>query len=462
MTSSSGSNTKFPKSGYPRSDERKVRSPSGSGHTGPRDAAMWGLIRVHADGAYLDRIISDIHRRAGEDPRDQNLAEAIVKGVLENQVALENLLRPLVEKFDRSSHDLRAALFVGAAQLKVLTAVPDHAAVSETVNAARRLLGPTRAGLVNAVMRRVSASTVPIEQLSSIPMWVNSRITAQYKEQGADLLEALDRPIPLFVRVNPLRSSVEKCIASLAEVGVSAVPFELMPGMLALDLNGARIPEKVFAEGICTVQDPSAALVALALNPQPGEAILDLCSAPGGKTTHIAEIMGDRGDVLATDINEKKLALVQEHASRLGLNSISVQQLDGTAVGAKLDGRQFDRVLLDAPCTGTGVFSKKRDALARKKESDLHKLIETQRVLLSNARNLVRPNGGILVYSTCSLDFAENEEQTAWFLKEFPEYKLVTAHPLVPAGFVTMDGFIKALPQLHGCAGGFAAVFRRD
>lgn len=426
---------------------------------------MWGLIRVQADGAYLDRIISDIHRRAGDDPRDQNLAEAIVKGVLENQVALENLLRPLVEKFDRSSPDLRAALFVGAAQLKVLTAIPNHAAVSETVNAARRLLGPTRAGLINAVMRKVSASSVPIEQLSGIPVWVNSRFTAQYKEQSAELLEALDRPIPLFVRVNTLRTTVENCIADFAEVGVSAVRFDLVSPMLTLDLNGARIPDQIFAKGVCTVQDPSAAVVGLAVNPQPGESILDICAAPGGKTTHIAELMQDRGEILATDINEKKLSLVQGHASRLGLKSISVQQLDGAAIeldATKLGGKVFDRVLLDAPCTGTGVFSKKRDALARKKEGDLHKLVEVQRILLSNAATVVRQNGGVLVFSTCSLDFAENEEQANWFISKFPEFKAVLEHPLLPAGLLTGEGFIKTLPHKNGCAGGFAAVFRRS
>jgi 16S rRNA (cytosine967-C5)-methyltransferase len=459
--------------GKRRKENVRGRTPTsgGAGGAGPRDAAMWALARVERDGAFLDRLISELHSRAGKDPRDQNLAEAIVKGVLENQVALENLLRPLVEKFDTSSPDLRAALFVGAAQLKVLTGIPSHAAVSETVNAARRSLGPTRAGLVNAVMRKVSASNIPLEQLSALPLWVNNRFTRQYRDEAPALLEALDQSLPLYVRVNPLRSTVDNCIALFKSVGVTAKRFDALPGTLSLDLNGVRIPDQIFEQGVCTVQDPSASLVAFAMDPKPGERILDLCSAPGGKTTHIAELLENRGEILATDINEKRLGLVEEHAKRLGLSVIQTKQLDASAAQHGIPGDQaFDRVLVDAPCTGTGVFSRKRDALARKKESDLVKLVETQRTLLAAAAPLVRSNGGTLVYSTCSLDMAENEEQIALFLKEHPNFSLVQEHPhFVPGAkggvdpsFVSQGGFIKALPHRHGCAGGFAAVLRRN
>lgn len=420
---------------------------------------MWALTRLERDGAYLDRLITELHYRAGPDHRNQNLAEAIVKGVLENQTALEDLLAPLVTKFDRSAPELRAALFVGAAQLKVLDGVPAHAAVSETVNAARRLLGSTRAGLVNAVLRRVSASPLKLEQISGLPTWVNARFTEQYGAEAPALLEALDTQLPLFVRVNPLRSSAQECVALLAECRVTAEPFPDLPEMLVLKLNGARIPDKVFAKGVCTVQDPSAALVAIALDPHPGERVLDLCAAPGGKTTHIAELMGDRGLIQASDINEKRLTLVAQHAARLGITSIQTRQADATKLSSIED--LFDRVLLDAPCSGTGVLAKKRDALAKKQEDDIARLVTLQRALLSQAAARVRPGGGVLVYSTCSLDFAENEEQVTWFLEHHPDFSLSPSLPSRLAPFQSAPGMIKALPHKHHCAGGFCAAFVR-
>jgi len=267
--------------------------------------------------------------------------------------------------------------------------------------------------------------------------------------------------LPLFVRINPLRTTLAGCISDLAKAGVTASVFESVPQMLTLNLNGARIPDKVFAQGVCTVQDPSAALVSFALNPQLNETILDVCAAPGGKTTHIAELMRDSGTIKAADINEKRLKLVAEHAQRLGIKSIHTQQLDASKVDIDVK-LIFDRVLLDVPCSGSGIFAKKRDALGKKQESDIERLVEIQRTLLNSATRFVRSNGGVLVYSTCSLDFAENEEQAKWFLAKNRNFELVTKHALVPQTFLTEGGFVKALPHRHGCAGAFAAVFRRN
>jgi 16S rRNA (cytosine967-C5)-methyltransferase len=212
-----------------------------------------------------------------------------------------------------------------------------------------------------------------------------------------------------------------------------------------------------FREGLCTVQDPSAGLASLLLAPRQGESVLDLCAAPGGKTTHLAYLMGDAGHIRAVDLHEKRLGLVRNAADRLGLSSIECVPGDVSSYGAGTE-ELFDRVLLDAPCSGTAVFSKRPDMKWRLSADDIRRLAKLQAALLETASRLVKP-GGTLVYSTCTLEREENGDMVDSFLARHPEYTVGRDERFV--GWEYGRGYL-VLPHRMGGAGAYAAKLKRS
>ena len=208
----------------------------------------------------------------------------------------------------------------------------------------------------------------------------------------------------------------------------------------------------LFRGGMFTVQDESAALPCLLLDPRPGDRVIDLCAAPGGKTTNLAEIMRNEGEVVAVDRHEAKLGLIRASCDRLGLTNVSLLAADSAA----LETAPADRVLLDAPCSGLGVLAKKPDIKWKRDVSDILKLTKIQAGLLENAARLVKP-GGVLVYSTCTVEPDENEEMVAAFLARHGEFALESAAPFVSSDLVNAAGFVETFPHRHGMDGSFAA-----
>lgn len=438
--------------------------------------ALKALHRIETQAAYADYVLQAIRREAALSSRDQDLLTTLVDGVTIWRKTLDWVLGHYVRGgLERLDPWVRNALRMGLYQLMFLDRIPRWAAVHETVEVARAAAGEGAAALVNAVLRRISARLErgqppapfpslrkdPVAYLAvrySYPEWLVRRWIARYGVEGTrELCRFHNMPRPLSLRVNRLRATREEILADLEARGLRARPGAYHPYVIIVEggLDLAAWP--AYQEGKVIAQDEAAALVPYLLDLRPGLRVLDLCAAPGGKTTAIAEGMGDRGIVVAADAHFGRLRRLREHALRMGFTIIRVVQADGRR---PFMSEWADRVLIDAPCLGTGVLARRSDARWRKQESDLAGLVEVQRALLEAAARMLRP-GGRLVYSTCSLEPEENEEQIRAFLRDHPEFRLVSAQGKVPSPFVDAEGFYRVLPHIHRMDGAFGAILEK-
>jgi 16S rRNA (cytosine967-C5)-methyltransferase len=263
-------------------------------------------------------------------------------------------------------------------------------------------------------------------------------------------------------RVNQTKTTVREVIEDLDEEGFLVEKSPVIPEAIRA-LKGNLALSRAFKKGMITIQDESSMLAAYALAPNENELILDACAAPGGKTTHIAETMKLTGGVISLDLHEHKVKLINENAKRLGLGNIRTITLDSRNAGEHFQEEYFDRILLDAPCSGLGVMRRKPDMKYTKKEQDLYQLSNIQQNLLNSVSPLVK-KGGILVYSTCTVDKEENEGTVLKFLQEHPEFEIDASlqerMPEVIQPLVT-DGFLQILPQDVGSDGFFIACLRK-
>jgi len=295
----------------------------------------------------------------------------------------------------------------------------------------------------------------------SHPRWLVERWLARLGPEKAAALAAADnRPAPVTLRVNTLRMSREELLRHLAEAGVAAWPTALAPEGIVVE--PVRPVEELpgFDEGAFFAQDEGAMLVGHALGPRPGERLLDLCAAPGGKTTHLAALAGDRAAIVALDDHRHKVRLIESNCRRMGITGVTALVADAREYSPSTP---FDGVLLDAPCSGTGTLRRRADLRWRRRPEDLPDLVALQRQLLANAAGLVRP-GGRLVYSTCSLEPEENEEQIRWFLGAFPQFRPGDLRRFLPppaAALVGEDPWLYLWPHRQGTDGFFLCRLER-
>jgi 16S rRNA (cytosine967-C5)-methyltransferase len=439
----------------------------------PREAALRILFAVDTRSAFSDRMLDAAHASApapGGDPRDRALMHELVKGTLRWRGRIDWVLDGLVHiGLSQVQPWIRNVLRMGAYQILFLDRVPDHAAVDEAVKLANKYGHPGTAGLVNGVLRRLAderdAHPPPegddlasLSAWGSHPEWLVERWLERFGvEATRALMLANNRPARLGLRVNPLRATREQLLARLAEEGVEASCAQISPDLVWVDGNHPPMSLGSFRDGWCTAQDESEALVSRLVGPQPHERILDLCAAPGGKCTHFAELMGDEGEVWAMERQATRLAAIEQNVARLGLHSIHAVEGDGRAYPFPMP---FDRVLVDAPCSGLGVLGRRADARWRKGPEVLRELVPLQLDLLMSASRRARP-GGVVVYSVCSFEPEETEMMVERFLRQSPSMVLETAHGTLPDGVVDEHGFMRTLPHVHGCDGAFAARFRK-
>jgi 16S rRNA (cytosine967-C5)-methyltransferase len=394
----------------------------------------------------------------------------LVKGTLRWRGRLDWVLDRLVHiGLTQVQPWVRNILRMGAYQILFLDRVPAHAAVDESVKLAHRYGHPGTAGLVNSVLRRLveekDGQTPPegddVESLAiwgSHPRWIVERWLDRFGlEETRALLMANNRAAPVGLRVNPLRNTREELIERLAAEGVAAEPSRLSPDHVRLVESAAPGSLAAFREGRCTAQDESEALIGRLVAPQPHERLLDLCAAPGGKCTHLAELMGDEGEVWALERAEPRVASLEATVRRLGTHAVHVVQGDGRTYTFPMP---FDRVLVDAPCSGLGVLARRADARWRKSPDLLRDLPAVQQELLVAGGRRARP-GGVVVYSVCSFEPEETTDLVERFLQEQPSFVLESASGLLPDEVVDEHGFMRVLPHVHGCDGAFAARFRR-
>jgi 16S rRNA (cytosine967-C5)-methyltransferase len=436
----------------------------------PREAALKILHAADTRSAFSDRLLDAAHKVTNQDPRDQALMHELVKGTLRWRGRLDWVLDRLVHiGLSQVQPWIKNILRMGAYQILFLDRVPVHAAVDESVKLANEYGHPGTAGLVNSVLRRLAEEKASIalpegedaESLAawgSHPLWLTERWLARFGlEATRALLLADNRPIPVGLRVNLLRGTREQLIERLAAEEVTASPARYAPQLVWIEGNHAPGRLAAFKQGLCTAQDESEALVSQLVAPQAHERLLDLCAAPGGKCTHLAELMGDEGEVWAMERNEARVTSLQTTVARLGTHSVHVVQGDGRTYTFPMP---FDRVLVDAPCTGLGVLARRADARWRKGPEMLDEMPPIQLELLVAGGRRARP-GGVLVYSVCSFEPEETTEVVEDFLHQNPQFVLESATGLLPEGVVDENGFMRVYPHVHGCDGAFAARFRR-
>jgi 16S rRNA (cytosine967-C5)-methyltransferase len=311
--------------------------------------------------------------------------------------------------------------------------IPDYAVLNESVELAKSLR-PPQDKFVNAVLRNVKEPVEPMteQEQYSVSEWLYKQLKGQYPNEYRQILASYLEEPKRSGRFNIMKTTMAQAL----QAGFEASPLSPVGILLP---HGNLAAHSWYASGKVSIQDEASQMVALAMNPQPGERILDMCAAPGGKATHIAELMDNTGEVIANDIYPHKAELIQQNVKRLGLTNVTITTEDAALLGDRYEANSFDRVLLDAPCTGWGVISRKPEIKYFTSSEKQDALIQIQISLLDVASTLVK-TGGILVYSTCTLNKGENEVQVKKFMARHPEFSLQTESLLLPHTYHT-DGF---------------------
>ena len=397
------------------------------------------------------------------DPRDRALVEAICFAALRQRARYAAALAAWMPRpLSRRDAPLRALLYAGFAQLDPLQ-LPAHAALAATVDAARALGRNHQAGLVNALLRRAQRDGLPAgEPEASWPDWLRERVRADWPQDADAIFAASAVQAPTWLRVNRTRSTVADYAARLREAGIEAQAVAGLPDALRVDVPVAPVTLPGFADGEVSVQDAAAQRVADALAPAPGaptsgRRILDACAAPGGKSAHLLE-RDPSLQLTALDVDPRRLRRVADTHARLGVGGeATLRAADAAAPAAWWDGVAFDAILLDAPCSATGVIRRQPDVLLHRRPSDVAALVELQARLLDALWPLLAP-GGRLLYATCSVLKAENEEQIAAFLARTPDARPVA----LDASFGREAGAGRQrLPGEEGMDGFFYARLQR-
>ena len=460
----------------PKTSERGESHPA-------RLAALEALARVARGDGFTKQALDEVATQRALRPEDRGLASELCYGVLRWRARLDYALAARIHRGLASVHpEVLDVLRLGAYQL-LFSRVPAHAAVDESVRLARAHThaGESGARFVNAILRGVSrdgeppppdASTDPLGHLAvkwSFPEWMVARVVeAVGEDQAPALLEALDTQAPTHVRARIGRTTREALIDALAREGVSAAPTPNAPYGLTVEALRDVAASPAFKAGLYTVQDEASQLVACLCEPAEDARILDLCAAPGGKATALAEA-APRGHIDAVDRSPRKVAQVRAGAVRLGLSHVHTRAGDGAAALAFSEHGAYDLVLVDAPCTGLGVLRRHPEAKWRVTEDDVSRLAAQQARLLANAARYVslggvRPEGvrpgGVLVYSVCTFTREETTEITRGFLAAAPGF---TLEPPTDASLRALapDGELRLFPHTHGTDAFYAARFRR-
>ena len=436
----------------------------------PRQLAFIALRHVYRRGAYADAALAKVLAASNPSNKDRGLVTELVYGIVRRVRSLDALIDQLGSKTAiQQPPDLRIILHIGLYQLRYLTQVPVAAAVNTSVQLAKDNGLNKLSGVVNGILRQYErlvakgpdplvVPTEPILRLGilySFPDWIVENWLKQISIDEAEQLCAwFNQPPTIDLRVNLLKKSLEEVESTLVSAGV-AVSRPHLPQALRLTSPGSIEQLPGFEQGWWTVQDSSAQLVTHLLDPQPGEIVIDACAAPGGKTTHIAELMKDRGSILAFDRAASRLGKLQENIGRLQLKSITVCTTDSRHSSPPL----ADRVLIDAPCSGLGTLHRRPDIRWRQTPQKIQELSRLQRELLERAATWVKPEG-TLVYATCTLNRLENEEVIQSFLDSHTAWQIEVPPPEM-AAYATSSGFIKVWPHRHHMDGFFMVKLKK-
>ena len=421
-----------------------------------REAALAALYEIEFEGAYSNIALKNILAKSNLDGRDRALTSALVYGVLSKQRTLDYMISGLSKiKLKKLSKYILLILRMGLYQLKFMNKIPESAAVNESVRLARRFGHSASAGYVNGLLRNAARTDIKIpDDLAVKESFADentARLVADYGDRAAAIMSAPNKEPKMTVRANALKIKPDELAARL---GGELTPY-LDDAVYVKQLDIADSVE--FDKGYFNVQDLSPMVACRVLAPKKEERIIDLCAAPGGKTTYIAELMENKGEILAFDIHAHRAELIRRNAKRLGIDIIKADVADATVFNSELEG-WADKVLADVPCSGLGIARRKPEL---KYKTDNEELFDIQLAILENGAKYLKI-GGELVYSTCTLYRRENEEVIEKFLERNEGFELVGFQELLPQGFYEdRTGIMTVLPDVIDCDGFFIAKLRR-
>jgi 16S rRNA (cytosine967-C5)-methyltransferase len=434
--------------------------------TNPRQAALLAL-RAVARGAYADAALEQAFGRSQLTPADRHLATELIYGTVRQRRTLDAIIDRLLRKSEKAGSELRSILQIGLYQLRHMDRIPVSAAVDTTVQLAKENRLEGLAALVNGVLRQYLRQQADfsgdwcagLEQIArigtlySFPDWLIGEWLPLLGEPATiELCQIFNRPPPIDLRVNTLRTNRSTVLTALQAAHIDASPLPHSTEGIRLTGPAGAIPNLPgYQEAWWTVQESSAQLVGQLLYPQAGEVVVDACAAPGGKTTHLAELMGDNGTIYAIDPTASRLRKVTQNCERMALKSVQTI-LGDSRQQPDLEGR-VDRVLLDAPCSGLGTLHRRADARWHKTPDTVRELALLQEELLNACARWVKP-GGVLVYATCTIHPAENEDVIRPFLETHPAWRIDRPQGLL-APLASSEGWITTWPQEHQTDGFF-------
>jgi 16S rRNA (cytosine967-C5)-methyltransferase len=456
---------------------KKARASEPAGLKGCRALAVETLLKVETRKAYADILLDHALNTHALSSQDRALFTQLVYGTLRWRGKLDWLLGKIVHRplADMDGY-LRNLLRLTVYQILFLDRVPSYAAVHEGVELAKRYGGASAGGLVNAVARRLLREKERLTTLDSgadlvarlsvswsHPEWLVRQWLAYLGAEDTEaLLRANNEEPPVVLRSNRLKADRQPLIERLQAAGFDATPGPLSPQAVLVRSASSIDQLPGFKEGLFLVQGEASQLVGLLLDPKPGERILDACAAPGGKATHLAELMGDHGEIIAGDISQRGIEKLRQNIRRLGLKSVQPVQAD---LSLELTGAlalPYDRILADLPCSGLGTLRSHPEAKWYREAKDVARLSALQKKILDRLFSYLKP-GGSVVYSTCTLTREENEAVVEGFLQRHKEFTLETAAEFLPesARHMVRGNYFLALPHRDGTDGFFAARMRK-
>jgi 16S rRNA (cytosine967-C5)-methyltransferase len=477
------------------SDERSVMK-----GVAARRLAVEVLLKVEQESAYANLALNAAFNNRTLSERDRAFATFLVQGVLRHRGELDEALSPFLKRpLEKHAASLRNVLRLGAFQLVYADDIPPSAVLNTSAEIAKRMGHAGNASVANAVLRNLlrslseksesgavgivagetdtgDAATGDADNIDalakrySVNPWLVSKWKKAFGDEEALRLLEYSQTVPeLTLRVCTNSITVDGLRDIFAAKGIKVRTGHLVPFCLVVeDRKAVRGPiEKLpgFNEGLFVVQDEPAAFVSAVVAPRPGEIVVDLCAAPGGKTLHLAAIMENKGRVIAVDIHANRLKLLKESRTRLGLTNIEIKTADGTEF---MPDRPAHKVLLDAPCTGTGVINRRSDLRFTREEPHLDELVGLQRRLLEQSARMLAP-GGELIYSTCSIEPEENQQNIDWFLDNHPDFQYEDLRAYLPEKLYetwfadnTTHGAIQLMPTRHGVSGFYVAKMKKD
>ena len=438
-----------------------------------RELALQTLTDILIDGAYSNHALSEQIEKNELTVQDKNFMTELVYGTLQHEQLLNFYVTPFFN--GKVKAWVRILIQMTLYQMLFLDSVPEHAAISEAVKIAKKRGGQFNGKLVNAILRELTRTPLPsldtikdeadrLAVETSHPLWLIKLWSKQFGwEKTIQMARANNERVNVTIRVNGVRGTREELKQKLESEGITCEYGNLSQDALVI-LKGNVIKTKDFEQGWFYVQDESSMLVARALKPKHHSKVLDTCSAPGGKTTHVAELMRQTGTVYAHDVYEHKIKLIEDNVKRLGLTNVVATLQDATTLNERYESDSFDAVLVDAPCSGLGILRRHPEVKITKQPSDLDEIMMIQKKILNTVAPLVKV-GGTLVYSTCTVNRKENDKMVEQFLAQHPEYELdptlVNRLPEV-LHEQTKNGMVQLFPGDYQTDGFFIACLKRQ